>query len=372
VPIGVALDLHGNITPAMVDNADVMVGFKTYPHIDMYETGEHAGRLLFDLLAGRSRPLVRWRGLPLMAHTLRSASFEGAMQRAIEAARAAEASGTLAVSIFAGFSLADIAAPCMSVVVVDTDADAAQAVADRIAASIWAEREAFFYRSEPLAESIARGKVLAEGESRPVLLLDHGDNCMSGGSCDTMGVLQEALAQGLDGIGVGLVCDPDAVAAMFAAGEGATIDVALGNKLSLANIGSHEQPMRLTGKVARLSDGTYVVSGPTYTGQRFNMGRTALFEIAGASIVVTERTHEPWDMGVFECVGLDPRKQRFLILKSRMYCRPVFLPIAAALVECDSLGVTSSDYSRFPFENVRRPVYPFDDMPATLEFGVPA
>jgi microcystin degradation protein MlrC len=290
------------------------------------------------------------------------------MQRAIEAARAAETSGTLAVSVFAGFSLADIAAPCMSVVVVDPSAEAAQAVADRIAASIWAEREAFFYRSEALAESVARAKLLAEGETRPVLLLDHGDNCMSGGSCDTMAVLQEALAQGLDGIGVGLICDPAAVAGMFAAGEGATLTLALGNKMPLSHIGLNDAPMQLTGKVAALSDGSYVVSGPTYTGQRFNMGRTARFEIAGASIVVTERTHEPWDMGVFECVGLDPRSMRFLILKSRMYCRPVFVPISAALVECDSLGVTSSDYRKFPFENVRRPVFPFDEMPATLVF----
>ena len=112
VPIGVALDLHANVTAAMVGNADVIVGFKTYPHIDMYETGEHAGRLLLDLLAGRSRPAMRWHSLALMAHTLRSASFTGAMQRAIEAARAAEKSESLAVSIFAGFSLSDIEAPC--------------------------------------------------------------------------------------------------------------------------------------------------------------------------------------------------------------------------------------------------------------------
>ncbi len=239
VPIGVALDLHANVTPAMVGNAEVIAGFKTYPHIDMYETGAHAGRLLFDLLAGRSRPAMRWHALPLMAHTLRSASFAGAMQRAIEAARAAEQAGeSLAVSIFAGFSLSDIEAPCMSVVAVDAQSPArAQATADRIAAQMWAEREAFVYRSEPLAESVARAKQLADGATRPVLLLDHGDNCMSGGSCDTMDVLQEALAQGLDGIGVGPLCDPEAVAGLVAAGEGATATVALGNKVSLAGIG---------------------------------------------------------------------------------------------------------------------------------------
>lgn len=361
VPIGVALDLHANVTPAMVDNADVIVGFKTYPHIDMYETGAHAGRLLFDLLAGRSRPFTRWRGLPLMAHTLRSASFTGAMQRAIEAARAAETSESLAVSIFAGFSLADIAAPCMSVVVVDARApERAQATADRIAAQIWAEREAFIYRSEPMPLSIARAKQLADGATRPVLLLDHGDNCMSGGTCDTMDALQEALAQGLDGIGVGPLCDPEAVAQLMAAGVGATVTVALGNKVSLAGIGLTKAPVPLTGIVRTIGNGEYVITGPTYTGQRSSMGRTVLFDIGAARIVVTERTQEPWDIGVFECAGLDPRRERFLLLKSRMYCRPVFEPMSAALVECDSRGVTSSDYSLFPFSQVRRPVFPMD------------
>jgi len=362
VPIGVALDLHANVTPAMVENADVIVGFKTYPHVDMYETGEHAGRLLLDLLAGRGRPAMRWHSLPLMAHTLRSASYTGAMQRAIDAARAAEASGeSLAVSILAGFSLSDIEAPCMSVIVVDAQSgERAQATADRIAAQMWREREAFVYDSEPLADSIARAKQLAAGAERPVLLLDHGDNCMSGGSCDTMDVLQEALAQGLEGIGVGPLCDPEAVAELIAAGEGARATVALGNKVSLAGIGRENAPVRLTGTVRSICDGEYVITGPTYTGQRASMGRTVLFDIGAARIVVTERTQEPWDIGVFECAGLDPRRERFLLLKSRMYCRPVFEPLAAALVECDSRGVTSSDYGLFPFGKVRRPVFPLD------------
>ena len=370
VPIGVALDLHANVTSAMVDNADVIVGFKTYPHIDMYETGEHAGRLLLDLLAGRSRPFTRWHGLPLMAHTLRSATFTGAMERAVAAARAAEQSESLAVSIFAGFSLADIAAPCMSVVVVDTQSpERAQATAERIAAQIWAEREDFVYHSAPLAQSVAQAKALARsadsaesttGPRRPVLLLDHGDNCMSGGTCDTMDVLQEALAQGMEGIGVGPLCDPEAVAQLIAAGEGATVTVALGNKVALAGIGPSRAPVTLTGIVHVISNGEYVISGPTYTGQRASMGRTVLFDIGAARIVVTERTQEPWDIGVFECAGLDPRKERFLLLKSRMYCRPVFGPLAVGLVECDSRGVTSSDYSLFRFENLKRPVFPLD------------
>jgi len=359
-PIAVALDLHGNVTQKMIDNADVIVSFKTYPHVDMYETGAHAARLLFDMIDGRASPVLAWRQPPLLTHTLRSATAEGAMKRAVDAARAAEADGMLAVSVLAGFSLADIAAPCISVVVVGNGERAdAEAVAERISRQIWNERDDFVYHSAPLAESVAQAASLAQGADKPVLLLDHGDNCMSGGTCDTMDLLEEALKQGLEGIVSGPLCDPQAVAALTAAGVGSTLTLTIGNKLT-SNALPSRPPLAVTGVVRALTDGEYVISGPTYTGQRAFMGRAAVLDTGTVKLVVTERTHEPWDLGVFESVGIDPRRARFLLLKSRMYCRPVFVPIAAALVECDSRGVTSSDYGLFGFEHVKRPVYPLD------------
>ncbi|WP_186111136.1 M81 family metallopeptidase [Burkholderia gladioli] len=360
VPIAVALDLHGNVTQAMIDHADIIVSFKTYPHVDMYETGEHAARLLFHTLNGRARPVLAWRRPPLLSSTLRSATAEGAMQRAVAAARAAEAEGMLAVSILAGFSLADIAAPCISVVVVgDGDAAQAEAVAARIAAAIWDERDAFVYRSPPLAESVAEALALARGAEKPVLLLDHGDNCMSGGTCDTMDLLEAALAQGLDGLVSGPLCDPEAVAVLNEAGVGASVTLPVGNKRP-ARDGSQRAPFMARGTVLALTDGEYTITGPTYTGQRAHMGRAAVLDIGAAVLVITERTHEPWDLGVFESVGVDPRRARFLLLKSRMYCRPVFVPISAGLVECDSRGVTGSDYGLFDYRHLARPVYPLD------------
>jgi microcystin degradation protein MlrC len=357
-PIGVALDLHGNVTQKMIDNADVIVSFKTYPHVDMYETGAHAARLLFDLIHQRTRPVMARRQPPLLTHTLRSATAEGAMKRAVDAARAAKAEGMLAVPVLSGFSLADIAAPCISVVVVgDGDRAAADAVAERIARQIWDERDDFFYRSAPLTESVAQAAKLANGTDKPVLLLDHGDSCMSGGACDTMDLLEEVLRQELEGVVSGPLFDPEAVAALHAAGVGATVTLPVGNKLASEAV-RPQPPLTVTGVVRALTDGEYTISHPMYTGKRAFMGRAAVLDIGAATLVVTERTHEPWDLGVFESVGVDPRRARFLLLKSRMYCRPVFVPIAAALVECDSRGVTSSDYGLFRFERVKRPVYP--------------
>ncbi|WP_433706131.1 M81 family metallopeptidase [Paraburkholderia sacchari] len=372
-PIAVALDLHGNVTQKMIDNADVIVSFKTYPHVDMYETGEHAARLLFARMKGRARPVLAWRRPPLLTSTLRSASADGAMRRAIEAARAAEAEGMLAVSVLAGFSLADIPAPCISVVVVgDGDAAVAEAVAERIARQIWDERSKFVYRSPPPAESVAQAARLAheaqdsEGAGKPVLLLDHGDNCMSGGTCDTMDLLEAALAQGMTGIVSGPLCDPEAVAVLIEAGVGARVTLGIGNKLAREGV-APRAPFMATGVVRAITDGEYVITGPTYTGQRAYMGRAAVLDTGAATLVVTERTHEPWDLGVFESVGIDPRRARFLLLKSRMYCRPVFVPIAAGLVECDSRGVTGSDYGLFHYARLARPVYPLDEETAWRE-----
>jgi microcystin degradation protein MlrC len=266
----------------------------------------------------------------------------------------------LAVSVLAGFSLADIAAPCISVVVVgDGDEAAAGAAAERVARQIWTAREDFVYRSPPLAESVAQAARLAQGAEKPVLLLDHGDNCMSGGTCDTMDLLEAAIAQGLTGLVSGPLCDPQAVAQLIEAGVGATVTLGVGNKLQRDGAPARA-PFEATGVVRAITDGEYIITGPTYTGQRAYMGRAAVLDIGTATLVITERTHEPWDLGVFESVGIDPRRARFLLLKSRMYCRPVFVPISAGLVECDSRGVTGSDYGLFEYTHVARPVYPFD------------
>jgi len=361
-PVAVALDLHGNVTQAMVDHADVMVGFKTYPHVDMFETGVHAARLLFEAIDRGRKPVLAWAQPPLLSHTLRSATGEGAMQRAIERAHRMESEGLLAVTVFAGFSLADIPDAGMSVVAVGNSRAEAQRAADELAAQLWQDRAGFVYTSAPLAESVALARALrTENASRkPVLLLDHGDNVMAGGTCDTTDVLEECLRQQMRGIGVGPTCDPRAVAAAIEAGVGAQIEMPVGNLRPLG-LGNDPRP-RLTvqARVRAITDGRFRITGPIYTGETWSMGRTVVLEAAASTMVVCERPMEPLDLGVFESAGVDPRRFDYLILKSRMYCRPSFVPLSCGLVECDSRGVTSSDYSLFSFRRMRRPIYPLD------------
>ena len=361
-PLAVALDLHGNISQAMVDHADLIVGFKTYPHIDMFETGAHAARLALRMLDSGRRPALAWAQPPLLSHTLRSATGAGAMQRAVQRALELEAQGLQAVSVFAGFSLADIHDAGMSVVVVGDSPEQAQAAANALARQIWDQRDGFVYTSEPLAESVAQARRLRDTASAagPVLLLDHGDNVMSGGSCDTTTLLEECLRQGLRNIGMGPLADPQTVAQCIATGVGSEVSVELGNKTPLGLAGAQRPPLPLQARVRAIGDGRFCITGPIYTGEVWAMGRSVVLEHEAATIVVSERPMEPLDLGVFTSLGVDPQSFEYLVLKSRMYCRPAFGPIACGLVECDSRGVTGSDYGLFDFRRVRRPIHPLD------------
>lgn len=361
VPIGVALDLHGNITWAMLDHCDVIVGFKTYPHIDMVETGEHVVRLFEPLLAGAPCPAMALCHPPMLAATLcMNTTTDCAMTDLIALARQAEARpGVQAVTVFGGFPIADLAETGLSIVAVADTPELAASVARELGREAWRRRKEYVYHEDPLAHSIARAAALADG-SAPVLLLDHGDNCMSGGSCDVMDVLEELLAGAHDGIVAGPIADPQTVAQLFAAGEGAEAEIALGNKTPAEGLAQPHSPLRLKGRVAALSDGRYRVAGPIYNGQELCMGRAAAFDTGAARIVICEKPHEPLDLGVFTSLGLDPADARFLHLKSRMYCRPVFEPLAAAVVECASSGVTASNYDLFAFKKLARPIYPLD------------
>lgn len=360
VPIGVALDLHANVTRLMVENCDVIAGYHTYPHVDMYETGERVARAFIRMLRGDARPTMTLQQVPVLSQTLKMNTSEGTMAAFVDAARAAEhTDGVMCASAFGGFPMADIHDAGSSVVVVtDGTPHLAMSLAADIGRVAWLGRHDLVWRNGVLADEIASAAAAPAG---PVLLVDHADNCASGGTQDVMSVMREALRQGLSSIAVGPIRDPEAVAAMHAAGVGTELTLPVGGKLDMPSIGLHGEPLVMTGVVRCLSDGEYTITGPQLTGVRAYMGRTAVLETADATLVVTERLQEPWDMGVFSSVGVDPTRFRYVLLKSRMYFRPIFLSIAADVVYCTGDGVTSSDHRQFWYERLRRPMFPLDD-----------
>lgn len=371
IPITVALDLHGNVTPAMVQHSDIIVSFKTYPHIDMFETGLHAGRLLQKMLKGEVSPLIAYRQIPLLSHTLRSNTNEGAMKAVVDAAIEMESRpGILGVSIMAGFSLADFKDAGMSViVVVDKKYAASDAIANEVADElqkmILTQADGFVYESTPIEISLKKAAVLASAEASvtgPVLLLDHSDNVMSGGTCDTTDILEAALQFGLSNIAAGPIADPATVKRLIAAGLNQEITIELGNKSGWTYRGKVKPPLKMTGIVKAISDGKIIVTGPIFTGSLLNMGPSVLFKTKDAEIVISSERVEPYDIAVMTSLGIELESKSYVLLKSRMYCRPVFFPISKGFVECDSDqgGPTSSNYDWFNIAHIRRPIYPLD------------
>ena len=257
-----------------------------------------------------------------------------------------------------GVPVAESARPGLSVVAVAADErQAAQAVADGILDEAWRMRADFVYHAEPLADSIARAKSLSDG---PILLIDHADNCASGGTQDTMAVLAEVMRQGLEDVAVFAINDPEAVEILIAAGVGNQATLALGGKISMPSIGRQGEPIEMTGRVRAITDGEFTITGPMLTGTRAHLGRAVVLDTGTMEIVVTEKNHEPWDLGCFRSLGIEPTAKRYLLLKSRIHYRAGFEPIARHIIECDGVGVTSSAYGLFRFEKLERPAYPLD------------
>lgn len=358
VPIGVALDMHTNLSPAMVAHATVLAGYQTYPHVDMHATGLRAARPILALLEGKARPTMAFGTRPMLPHVMRQSSLDAPNKQIQARARAMEQDGTLAATFFVGFPHADIPIAGASAVVV-TDADAARArrECDALLDMAWRDREQFVYVPEPLDASLARAAAIA---ARPVILLDHYDNCASGGTMDTMTVLGAILDAGLEDVAAFAICDPQAIERLREAGAGANVTIPLGGRLDMPALGLKGRPRVVTAKVKRIVDGEYRNEGPMATGERVSMGPSAVLDTGRAEIAVISRHTEPHDLGAFRVLGIDPARKRYLMLKSRVHWRAGLGSLAGAVVECAGQGVCTSDYAQLDFTRVRRPVYPLD------------
>lgn len=359
VPIAVALDMHTNLYPAIVENATTLAGYTTYPHVDNYATGLRAGDALVRKIKGEANPVMAWGNRPMLPHVMRQGTADFPNRQLQERVAAMETGGeAMVATLFTGFPHADIHNAGLSAcVVTDGDAGKAQALCDELLDFAWQNREAWVYEIEPLERSMARAKAVEKG---PVVLLDHYDNAASGGTEDTTTVLRAILDAGLDDVAAFAICDPEAVQTLIAAGVGKDVTLPLGGKMDMPQIGLTGEPLTVTGRVKLISDGLYRNLGPASTGLLMDMGPTVVFDTGKVEIVVISRQQEPNDKNCFLSLGIDPTRKKFLMLKSRIHYRAGFGDIAKEVIECAGTGVCTSDYNQLTFRKVRRPIYPLD------------
>jgi len=355
IPIAVSLDFHANITAKMVSNATVMTGYCTYPHIDVKETGMRAGRLLLRTLTGDIRPRLHWGKLPLMSHTLKPTTTEQPMKDIMDMAIAAERDGVVhSASVFGGFPLSDIEHVGFSVVITSDDSqNRSGKLLCRLLEMGWERRQDFVYETEPISHAIAKAKAL--DDDGPVVIVDEGDNCFSGGGVDNMAVIKEILHQKLENVVTGPIWDPEALTTMTEAGIGATVTLPVGGKTDSPAIGLAGEPLTLTGKVKLVTDGRFEMDGFP-----IDLGGSAVLDTGRLELVVCGQRWEPGELACIAHTGIDLGRKNYIVLKSRQHFKIGFASIAKHMIIVSGPGVCSSDYRQFPFKHLKRPIYPLD------------
>jgi len=354
-PLGVSFDLHAHLAPEMLALTDIAAGYKTYPHIDMDATA----RLVLDAVtaqaAGKLMPKQAIGKLPAILPSFNMRTTDGPMAELQAHAQIwRERPGMIDVSLFGGFAYGDSPFAGPSVIAcADLDTDLAQAAVDDLLREMAARRDRFYVSlPDPRAGLLDAIKM---GGSKPVAVIDPADNPLSGGIGDTPELFRALLDLRPNVPTVfGFFWDPDLVARCWQAGAGATINAALGGRVS-QEFGA---PVAVTAVVEKLTNGQFRNLGPMETNLPVNLGRTALLNVAGIKVIITESCQTPNDPGYFALHGIDLAQIRLLCVKAKNHFRAAFTPITSAIIEIDAPGPASPNIRHYRYRHAPQGLYP--------------
>ncbi len=359
VPIGVSLDLHGHVTPRMLQPNTFLVGFQEYPHIDIYETGERTARLLLDTLAGGRKPVMALVKRPMVLSASIARTTDGPLKPAVDAARAMERSGrVLHASLFPVQPWLDV--PDLgfaALVCADGDVDVAKAAAEELAEMVWRDRAKFEPDLVTIEDAIRTG--LADPEGLTVVG-DLGDAPSGGAPADNPTVLRTLLRLGAHEAPrpnyLGL-CDAPAAKQAAAAGIDAEVTLKVGHALSPED----GEPLAIAGRVVTLSDGVYVQRDAGTKGVTVRNGLTAVIAIGSIRLILRSYPSREWDTEMYRSVGLEPTAAALVFAKSPSHFRHSYAPIAKRILMADTPGPTRANMRMLTFKKATRPLYPQDE-----------
>ena len=349
VPIVASLDLHANVTRKMLTTADALVAYRTYPHVDMAETGDRAAFLLRKILQ-RGNALTRAsRQIPFLIPLNGMCTMVEPAHGIYQQMKTAEDRHSLSLSFAMGFPAADFA-ECGAMLWGYGDSETVEREVEAIAARI-IDREAEW--AVPLLdpeEAVRQAMAIAARASRPVVIADTQDNPGGGGNSDTTGMLRALLACRAEGAALGLMVDPAAAAAAHAAGLGADISIGLGGHSGIEG----DAPLEATYRVEQLSDGSCQYDGPMMHGKRSSLGPSARLSLGGVQIAVTSHKDQMLDRNLYRMVGIEPEQMKILVNKSSVHFRADFQPIAEAVLVAKAPGPLLADPADYPWTRLRK------------------
>jgi microcystin degradation protein MlrC len=368
IPIVATLDLHANVSRKMVENASVLVAYRTNPHVDMAERGAECATLLREILGG-VKPTAAFVKLPMIPPSVTQNTKSGPYADIIAYGQSKIDARVMNVSVVSGFSLGDTVKNGMSVIVTTRDdAAAAKRLAREIAQRTWDER----HRYVPALTSIEDATRMAlecgrDPARRALLFADVADNPGGGGRGNTVWMLEAFHEAGVQGALLGIFYDPPLAAEAHELGIGARFRARFNRDETHALSGKFEADA----EVIALHDGSIVGKRGISAGHTMALGPTALIEVGGIRVVVVSIRQQCKDTAMFECFGIDIAKARSLIVKSRGHFRAAFDLFFSddRIVEVDAPGLTTPILTRVPYRNVPRPIFPLDP---DMRWEVPA
>ncbi|MBV6657510.1 MAG: M81 family metallopeptidase [Devosiaceae bacterium] len=364
IPIVASLDLHANPSDALVEATDALCAYRTYPHIDRYETGERAAALLSARLA-RGAPFAKaLRRSDYLVPLHWQATITEPMAGLVALATALEAeAGLVSADVLSGFPLADAARSGPTALAYATTQGEADAAADRMAKA-WSDAESGFGTPVlPAEEAVARAhsKLDATRGAR-IVIADTQDNPGAGGTGDTTGLLKALLEHphaGQRRAVLGGMADPDAAQRAHYAGVDAHLDLDLGGRGRVPG----DAPLAVRARVLAVGDGRFTATGPFYLGYRMDLGPMAALRVtlpdaadgtdSGVVVVVTSRNQQMGDQEIMRHVGAEPSAFDIIAVKSSVHFRADFGPLAEEVLIALAPGANVSDSERLPYRHLR-------------------
>jgi microcystin degradation protein MlrC len=349
LPLVASLDLHANVTPEMVEHADALIAYRTYPHVDMADTGRAVAKHLALLLDTRQRFAKAFRQLPFLIPISWQCTNDQPAKDIYRKLAALESETIPTLSFAPGFPAADFRNCGPSVFAYGKTQADADAAADQITAIIVGHENDFDGRIYTPDEGVRHAMELATRARKPIVIADTQDNPGAGGDSDTTGMLRALVRNKATRAAIGVIYDPASAQAAHAAGEGAEVTLALGGKSGIPG----DAPYKETFTVEKLSDGQFVASGPYYGGRDVDMGPSACLRIGDVRVVVGSHKAQLADQSMYRYVGIEPTEQSILVNKSSVHFRADFEPIAEKLLICAAPGAMPADTATLPWTRLR-------------------
>ena len=354
VPVVASLDLHANVTRAMVERSDALVAYRTYPHVDMADTGARAARLLDEIVRTGSRPAGGYQPLDFLTGIPSQCSFIEPCKTLYEELSRLEAKTGSVLSFTPGFPMADFAECGMAVFgYAFKEKEVASAVA-RLRGAVADSEKSFAMELHAAPDAVRRAKSRG-APGAPVILADTQDNPGAGGNGDTTGLLRALIDQNAQDAVLGMLIDPASARRAHEAGQGASIAFDLGGLSKIPG----DAPLSAEFTVERLGDGRFTCTGPMFKGFRMNLGPMALLRsrvAPGVRVVLASRKCQAADQEMFRHLGVEPRRSRIVALKSSVHFRADFEPIAKEVLVVKAPGPALADPAEFKWTKLRKGV----------------